>query len=57
MYQKDKYSEDFYSNVEESLVEKFDSTTVLNDPSKKSTYLIKEDVEMKDESKVEAPEG
>jgi hypothetical protein len=57
MYQKDKYSEDFYSNVEESLVEKFDSTTVLNDPSKKITHLINEDVEMKDESKVEAPEG
>lgn len=33
MYQKDKYSEDFYSNIEGSQVQKFDSIGPLNDPT------------------------
>ena len=58
MYQKDKYSEDFYSNIEESQVHKFDPIGSLNDTTDKTTVIPtltvfnpNEDVEMRDESK------
>jgi hypothetical protein len=54
MYQKDKYSEDFYSNIEESQVQKFDSIGALNDPTTVPNTIAlnpNEDVEMRDESK------
>ncbi len=54
MYQKDKYSEDFYSNIEESQVQKFDSIGALNDPTtlpNSNVFNPNEDVEMRDESR------
>lgn len=54
MYQKDKYSEDFYSTIEESQVQKFDSLGSMNDPTTvadKNVFNPNEDVEMRDESK------